>query len=70
MRSSSASKSSRPDLAITISPSTTARLGNAARTAATTSGKYRVRGFPVRLPISISSPSRKMTARNPSHLPS
>ncbi len=36
--------------------------------ALTTSGKYRVIGFSLRLPITTSSPSRKMMARNPSHL--
>ena len=52
---------------MTISPSTTQRSGSSALTAATTSGKYRVIGFSLRLPISTSSPSRKMIDRKPSH---
>ncbi len=51
-----------------ISPSMTARSGKLASTASTTSGKYRVIGFSLRLPISTSSPSRKMIDLNPSHL--
>ena len=42
-------------------------LGKAVRTASTISGKYRVIGFSLRLPISTMSPSRKMTDRKPSH---
>src|SRR5207302_11517894 len=52
---------------ITISPSITALGGKFAFTAATTSGKYRVIGRSLRLPISTSSPSRKMIVRKPSH---
>jgi hypothetical protein len=37
-------------------------------TAAATSGKYRVIGRSLRLPISTSSPSRNTIERNPSHL--
>lgn len=55
---------------MTISPSTTQRGGRFAFSAVTSSGKYRVRVFPVRLPISTSSPSRCTTARKPSHLAS
>ena len=51
-----------------ISPSITARGGKFASTASTTSGKYRVIGRSLRLPISTSSPSRKMIDLNPSHL--
>ena len=70
MRCWSASKSRmlRAVSATTISPSITDRSGKFASTAATTSGKYRVIGFSLRLPISTSSPSRKMIERNPSHL--
>ncbi|CAM5320167.1 hypothetical protein SAFG77S_00013 [Streptomyces afghaniensis] len=70
IRSVSASKSRCPSRAITISPSTTERSGNRSRTAVTSSGKYLVKGFPVRLPSSTSSPSRKTIARNPSHFAS
>lgn len=70
MRSVSASKSSRPSRAITISPSSTQRSGSRSFTAVTSSGKYLVSGFPVRLPSSTSSPSRKTIARNPSHFAS
>lgn len=70
IRSSSSSNRSRPSRAITISPSTTQRGGSASRKAVTSSGKYRVSGLPVRLPISTSSPSRKTIARKPSHLAS
>ena len=71
MRSVRASKSSRrPSRTITISPSTTQRCGNRSRRAATSSGKYLVSVFPVRLPISTSSPSRNTMARNPSHFAS
>src|SRR4051812_43000528 len=52
---------------MTISPSTTHRSGNSAFTASTSSGKYRVIGFSLRLPSSISSPSRKISDRKPSH---
>ncbi len=51
-----------------ISPSIAHRSGRFAFTASTSSGKYRVIGFSFRLPISTSSPSRKMIDRNPSHL--
>ena len=67
-RNCSASKSSPAAVARTISPSTTQRGGSSPRTAATTSGKYRVIGRPLRLPISTSSPSRYTIERNPSHL--
>ncbi len=69
MRCCRASKSSvlRSVSATMISPSITARGGKLASTASTTSGKYRVIGFSLRLPISTSSPSRKMIDRKPSH---
>ena len=69
IRSCSASKSSRrPEASgTTISPSITHRSGNDAKTAATISGKYRVIGRSLRLPISISSPSRNTIDRKPSH---
>ena len=65
----SASKSSRsPDSPITMtSPSTTHRSGRFARSASTSSGKYRVIGRSLRLPISTSSWSRKTIERKPSH---
>lgn len=66
----SASKSSRPSRAITISPSSTHRSGTRSRTASTSSGKYLVSGLPVRLPNSTSAPSRNTIARNPSHFAS
>ena len=50
-----------------ISPSITQRSGRFAVTAATSSGKYRVIGRSLRLPISTSSPSLKMIDRKPSH---
>jgi len=50
-----------------ISPSTTHRGGSSSRKARTSSGKYLVIGFSLRLPISISSPSRKTIDRKPSH---
>src|SRR4029077_2617635 len=53
---------------MTISPSITERSGRLAFTASTTSGKYLVIGRSLRLPISTSSPSRKMIDRKPSHL--
>ncbi len=68
IRCSRASKSSRSPVTMTISPSTTHRSGSDAFTAATTSGKYRVRGFSLRLPSSTSSPSRNTMQRKPSHL--
>ena len=70
IRCSRASKSSRrPDESgITISPSTTHRGGRFAVNASTSSGKYRVIGRSLRLPISTSSPSRKTIDRKPSHL--
>ena len=52
---------------ITISPSITHRAGNCSATWLTSSGKYRVIGRSLRLPISTSGPSRKMMDRNPSH---
>ena len=64
----SAQKSSPWPAAMTISPSTTHRGGRLRLTAATTSGKYRVIGRSLRLPISTSSPSRNTIERNPSHL--
>jgi hypothetical protein len=69
MRCCNASKSSRLlTVSATItSPSITARSGKLARMASTTSGKYRVIGFSLRLPISTSAPSRKMIDRKPSH---
>src|SRR5919107_98885 len=69
IRCCSASKSSVPrsGSATTISPSITARGGKLARTASTTSGKYRVIGRSLRLPTSTSSPSLKTMARKPSH---
>ncbi len=70
MRSVSASKSSRPSRAITISPSSTHRVGTRSFRAATSSGKYLVSGFPVRLPSSTSVPSRNTIERNPSHFAS
>src|SRR5437588_12137605 len=53
---------------MTISPSTTQRVGNSAVAAATNSGKYRVIGFSLRLPTSTCPPSRKTIDLNPSHL--
>src|ERR1700743_881764 len=53
---------------MTISPSITQRSGNSAAPTATTSGKYRVVGFSLRLPTSTWSPSRKRMDLNPSHL--
>ncbi len=70
MRSLSASKSSRPSRATTISPSITHRSGSRSRSASTSSGKYLVSGLPLRLPSSTSAPSRKTIARNPSHFAS
>ena len=67
MRCWSASKSSPVAVGRTISPSTTHRSGSSVRNAATSSGKYRVIGRSFRLPTSISSPSRKMIDRKPSH---
>jgi len=69
IRCSSASKSSRRPSwpGTTISPSITHRRGNCSVTAATSSGKYRVIGRSLRLPISISPSSAKMIERNPSH---
>ena len=69
-RWSRASKSSRrPSPAgMMISPSITQRAGMCLRTASTSSGKYLVIGRSLRLPISTSAPSRKMTERKPSHL--
>src|SRR5262245_56451888 len=46
----------------------THRAGNWPRIWLTSSGKYRVMGRSLRLPISTSSPSRKIIDRNPSHL--
>src|SRR5262249_59474404 len=43
------------------------RGGRLARTAPTSSGKYRVSGRSLRLPSSTSSPSRKTRQRKPSH---
>jgi len=65
---SHASKSSPLPAAMTNSPSTTHRSGSWAWTAATTSGKYLVSGFSLRLPSSTSSPSRNTMQRKPSHL--
>lgn len=48
----------------------TQRSGRLSLRAVTSSGKYLFRGLPVRLPISISSPSRWTMARKPSHLAS
>ena len=67
MRCCRASKSSPASVAITISPSTTHRSGSSRLIASTSSGKYRVIGFSLRLPNSISSPSRNTIERNPSH---
>ncbi len=50
-----------------ISPSMTHFSGRFAVTAATISGKYRVIGRSLRLPISTSPPSLKMIDRKPSH---
>lgn len=66
-RSCSALKSSPTPVTSTISPSTTHRSGSSVRNASTNSGKYRVMGRSLRLPISTSPPSRKTTDRNPSH---
>ena len=68
MRCCSASKSKLWSVAMMISPSMTHRSGNSAVTAATSSGKYRVRGRSLRLPSWTSAPSRKQIERNPSHL--
>src|ERR1700758_5764879 len=68
IRCCSASKSRPCSVAITISPSITQRSGSSSRTAATSSGKYRVIGRSLRLPSSTSSRSRKQIDRNPSHL--
>jgi hypothetical protein len=68
IRCESASKSSPEGPAITISPSRTHRSGRSRWSGAMSSGKYRVRGFSLRLPSSTSSPSRKTMQRNPSHL--
>ena len=65
--STSNSRQLRSRSSTTISPSITARSGKLAFTASTTSGKYRVIGRSLRLPISTSSPSRKMIERKPSH---
>jgi hypothetical protein len=67
MRFSRASKSRPRGPAMTTSPSTTALSGREALSGSTSSGKYRVRGFSFRLPISTESPSRKTMARKPSH---
>ena len=66
-RSCNASKSSPWDVAMTISPSSTQRGGNWARSVSTSSGKYRFSGFRSRLWIRSSSPSRNTRVRNPSH---
>src|SRR5258705_7874515 len=52
---------------MTISPSRTQRRGNDEPNGSSSSGKYRFSGFSSRLWIRISSPSRKTSARNPSH---
>ncbi|GAA3292683.1 hypothetical protein GCM10020295_12610 [Streptomyces cinereospinus] len=70
IRSVSASKSSRPSRAITISPSSTQRCGNRSAKAATSSGKYLVSGLVVRLASTTSAPSRNTIARKPSHFAS
>ena len=67
IRNESRSKSRPCSVAITISPSITHCSGSCARIGATSSGKYRVSGFSLRLPISTSSPSRNTIARKPSH---
>ena len=53
---------------ITISPSSTHRSGRFSFREATSSGKYRVNGFSLRLPRTTSSPSRNTMQRKPSHL--
>ena len=53
---------------MTISPSSTQRAGSCVSKVSTSSGKYRLSDFWSRLWIRISSPSRKTSARNPSHL--
>ena len=68
IRWDSASKSSPDGPAMTISPSRTQRSGRLARSDSTSSGKYRVSGFSLRLPSTTSSPSRKTMHRKPSHL--
>ena len=50
-----------------ISPSTTHFSGRLASAASRISGKYRVIGFSLRLPISTRSPDRKTIDRKPSH---
>ena len=66
-RCESRSKSSPCSVMITISPSTTARFGNADRMGSRSSGKYRVSGRSLRGPSSTSSPSRNTMQRKPSH---
>ncbi len=68
MRSCSASNSSLPFRAMTNSPSRTHRSGSWACNGSSMSGKYRLSDFSSRLWMKISSPSRKMRTRNPSHL--
>lgn len=68
MRCWSTSNCSRSPTMVTISPSTTQRGGRFCRSASTSSGKYRVIGFSLRLPSSTSSPSRNTIVRKPSHL--
>lgn len=70
IRSVRASKFSCPSRTMTISPSSTHRGGRFRSSASASSGKYLVSGLPVRLPSSISGPSRKTIARKPSHFPS
>jgi hypothetical protein len=69
MRWARTSKSRRSPVGptTTISPSMTQRVGRLAFTASTSSGKYLVIGRSLRLPISTSSPSRKMMDLKPSH---
>src|SRR5687768_13718868 len=67
-RSWSASKSRPPSRAMTSSPSSTHCDGSWAFSGSRTSGKYRFSGFSSRLWMKISSPSRKMSVRKPSHL--
>ena len=67
IRRSMASKSRPSEPAITTSPSTTHRFGNADASGATSSGKYRFIGFSSRLCKRMSSPSRNTSVLNPSH---
>src|SRR5437868_840422 len=53
---------------MTISPSSTHRFGSCFFNGSSSSGKYRLSGFSSRLCMKISSPSRKISVRNPSHL--